>query len=70
MIDTRIQTRYHRSYPDEPPRPSPLLGPAKKTVSETERDFLLAMRQGLLIQLGAIEKLLGLPQSVTPKRKR
>ena len=35
-----------------------------------ERNFLLAMRQGLLIQLGAIEDLLDVPRTRTPKRKR
>lgn len=32
-----------------------------------DREYLLARRQAILIELGAIERRLGLPRSVTPK---
>lgn len=36
----------------------------------SDREYLLARRQGLLIELGAIERRLQLPRSVTPKHQR
>lgn len=46
--------------------------PAKDVlaVDATIRAFWLAQRRALLMQLGAIEDLLGMPRSVVPKRKR
>jgi|WetSurMetagenome_2_1015567.scaffolds.fasta_scaffold226210_2 hypothetical protein len=41
-----------------------------QTSSEWEREFLLARRQALLIELAAIEKRLGLKRSIASKRQR
>jgi hypothetical protein len=39
-------------------------------MSDNTRKLLLAMRQALLIALGAIEDYLGMERSVVPKHKR
>jgi hypothetical protein len=39
-------------------------------LSNTDRKTLFAIRQALLIALGAIEEFLGIERSVTPKHKR
>lgn len=45
-----------------PPRqPDPVL--------PSDRDYLLARRQAILIELGAIERRLGLARSVAPKHE-
>ena len=37
---------------------------------ERERRLLMARRQALIIELGAIEEYLGLPRSITPTKRR
>ena len=39
-------------------------------VTEQERRYLMARRQSLIIDLGAIEEYLGLERSIVPRRKR
>ena len=39
-------------------------------VTEQERRYLMARRQSLIIDLGAIEDYLGLDRSIVPRRKR
>ena len=39
-------------------------------VTEKERALLLAKRQAIIIQLGAIEEYLGMERSIVPRRKR
>jgi len=38
--------------------------------SEKQRILLMAIRQALIIALGALEDYLGLPRSIVPRRKR
>lgn len=38
-------------------------------IGERERLFLLAVRQGLIIVIGAIEDYLGVDRSIRPKHK-
>jgi len=40
------------------------------TVTEQERRYLMARRQAIIIDLGAIEDYLGLERSIVPRRKR
>lgn len=40
------------------------------TVNEQERRYLMARRQAIIIDLGAIEDYLGLERSIVPRRKR
>lgn len=40
------------------------------TIPEPERRYLMARRQSLIIDLGAIEDYLGLERSIVPRRKR
>ena len=44
--------------------------PSPPEISESERKWLMTVRQTLLMQLGAIEERLGLERSVVPKRKK
>ena len=39
-------------------------------MSDRERTLLMAVRQALIIVLGAIEDYLGLARSIVPRRKR
>lgn len=39
-------------------------------VTEKERALLLAKRQAIIIELGAIEEYLGMERSIVPRRKR
>ena len=43
---------------------------SKVELSEAIRGFLLRKRQALLIELAAIEALLGLPRSVEPRHRK
>ena len=40
------------------------------TVTDRERTLLMARRQAIIIDLGAIEDYLGLERSIVPRRKR
>lgn len=44
--------------------------PAQAIVPERERTLYLQLRQGLIIQLAALENYLGLERSVPPHRRR
>jgi hypothetical protein len=48
-------------------QPSP---PQRDPVLPSDREYLLARRQAILLELGAIERRLGLPRSVVPKHER
>ncbi len=48
----------------ETPPPSP------RAVSEAEREYLMRMRESLMLQLNAIEDYLGLERSLIARRKR
>ena len=39
-------------------------------MTDRERTLLMAVRQALIIALGAIEEYLGLQRSIVPRRKR
>ena len=39
-------------------------------MTDRERALLMAIRQALIIALGAIEEYLGLQRSIVPRRKR
>ena len=39
-------------------------------MTDQEREFYLSKRQTLIMELGAIEDLLGMERSIVPKRKR
>ena len=39
-------------------------------MTDTERILWVAIRQALIIALGAIEQFLGLPRSIEPRHKR
>ncbi len=44
--------------------------PAPPELTESERKWLMAIRQTLIMQLGATEERLGMERSIVPKRKR
>lgn len=44
--------------------------PAPPEITESERKWLMTIRQTLLMQLGAIEERLGMERSIVPKRKK
>jgi hypothetical protein len=56
----------------KPPSSSASDSPSGRGIieSDNERLFWLAIRQGLLIMVGAIERKLGMERAVEPKRKR
>jgi hypothetical protein len=55
--------------PIQPPNPRQE-SDTRAILDVEERSYLLDMRQGLLMQLRAIEKRLGMPLSVPPRRRR
>ena len=44
--------------------------PAPPELTESERKWLMTIRQTLIMQLGAIEERLGLERSIVPKHER
>ncbi len=42
----------------------------RKELSDRDRAFYLARRRALLMELGAVEELLGIERSVEPKSKK